>query len=225
MSRIVAAIVIFALTMTAAAAVPPAPAFDAETATPSVIVATSAPGESYADPEECMQKSADVVVICMHYPLWFHARLIRPVYGAQPKQEIKVITYTHYGQPEPDDATAPRMLLLLANEGRYLMPVYASARVWRRFDGRYYLLMDTPYPMNWLPCSVQTLREPISAARFPAEARLALDDFSVKKHPELFVFAKGYAFPKFGISVARLGVYLQQLQPQTKDFSCREGDR
>lgn len=194
----------------------PAPDFDETTAIPSVIVATSRPGDSYAEPAECTGKN----VICMHYPLWFQATLVQPVFGIPPKQQIVVTTYTHYGQPEQDDATAPRILLLLENNGTYVMPVYSSERVWRRSDGQYFLLMESPLPVHWLPCSADYLREPVDAARFPPRARLALDHYSVRQHPDLFLNSKRYAFPRFGISVSRLSDYLQSWQPDPADFRC-----
>ena len=197
-----------------------APVFDVTTAAPSVMVATSEPGESYAEPEECMRKD----IICMRYPIWFRANPIQSVYGVPPKLPIVVTTYTHYGQPEPDDENSPRIMLLLESTGRFMMPVYASGRVWRRSDDQYYILIDTPYPIHWLPCSVEDLREPIDARRFSTKARLALDDYSVKEHPELFLLSRGYATPQFGISVARLSEHLRRLQPSSTDFSCVRDD-
>lgn len=136
-----------------------------------------------------------------------------------------VATYTHYGQPEPDTAMAPRILLLLSNGDRHLMPVYASERVWRRSDGHYYIFVYGPDPIHWLPCSVQSLREPISDEGFSSTARLAGDDYWVKEHPHLFTTTGRYAFPRFGISVNRLSEHLERLHPATKDFACDADDR
>lgn len=205
---------------TGVAAAEQAPKFDDEAATPSVLVATSEPGEYYESPEECSGEN----VICLRYPLWFRAKPIQSVYGLSPERPIEVVTYTHYGQPEADDEKAPRILLLFAEGGHFMMPVYASERVWLRSDGQYYLLLNTSYPIHWLPCSVGYLRERIDPRMFTVKTRLALDEFSVKKHPDLFVRHKGYAIPKFGISVAQLGEHLKTLQPSIRDFGCGNDD-
>ncbi len=198
----------------------PAPQFNTEVAIPSVVVATSNPGESYAIPEECMQQD----VICMRYPLWFQIVPIQVVYGDPPREKVDVTTYSHYGQPEADTEESPRVMLLLEQDGRYMMSTYASERVVRRLDGRYYLLVDSPRPVHWLPCSVEGLREPIDVTRFSVQAHFSLDDTSVKDHPRLFKRHEGYASPRFGISVARLGQYLQNLKPRAQDFRCSSDD-
>ena len=219
-NQIVAALVFSAATLTGATATQPAPDFDVKTAVPSVAVAISVPGDSYPAPEECLRDD----VICMRYPLWFQAKPIQPVYGAPPKEPVEVTTYTHYGQPESDDKETPRIMLLAEEGGRFMMPVYASERVWRRTDGQYYLLVDTPDPVHWLPCSVEGLRERVDLRRFSAKARLALDDLSVKQYPELFVRHKRYAVPRFGISVDRLGEHLRKLKLSAQDFQCIHND-
>jgi len=209
-------LVLAATVAASAASPPPAPDFDRNVATPSVLVATSEPGEYYAEPEECLPKN----VICLRYPLWFLAKPVLPVFGTPPHGVVRVTTYTHYGQPEPDDASAPRVMLLLAQNDNYLMPVYASERVWRRSDGEYYLLLDSKNPPYWLPCSVAELRESIDARRFPTGIRLALDDYLVTEYPQMFAGGWRYVVPKFGISITRLGDHLRNLQATEHDFKC-----
>ena len=198
------------------AALPPAPQFDEETATVSVVVATSRSGDSYAVPEECEKTN----VICLRFPIWFKAKPILQVYGESQLSEIVITTYTHYGQPEQDNAKAPRILLVLSNGDRHLMPTYASERVWLRSDGQYFMLITAPYPIPWLPCSVETLQESVSAEDFSRRARLAADDYLVIQYPELFVTSKSSAFPKYGISVTRLREHLHNNQPSAREFVC-----
>lgn len=215
MTRMITAFVLYAALIDLAS-LQPAPEFDFVTATPSVVVATSRPGAYYAAPEACTQED----VVCMQYPLWFLAEPIQHVYGISPTHQVDVTTYTHYGQPKPDDEQAPRILLLIENNGRFMMPVYANQRVWLRSDGQYYFFIDAPYPTHWLPCSVDALREQVDPTMFSTKIRIPLDDPYVEEHPELFLTHAAYATPRFGISVRKLEQHLRELKPSTKDFRC-----
>ncbi len=197
-----------------------APAFQIQGAEPLVVVATSAPGQSYAEPEKCKVKD----VICTRWPLWFRVTPIGAVYGEPPAGVVEVTTYTHYGQPEADDERSPRVMLLLRNGGQYFMPTYASARIWRHSNGNYYLLVDSPYPVHWLPCSASSLRERVTASDFPTTAALPADDYSVKKYPNLFEVKNTLAFPRYGISVSRIAKHLKEKHSTVADFSCRIKD-
>ena len=209
-------------TSAASSAAPPNefPEFDRDKASLSVAVATSVPGESYPEPEEC--KQADV--ICMRDPLWFSATTLKSVYGSAPTGQFTVSTYTHYGQPERDTPSAPRLILLLTHNNQTVMPVYASTQLTQRKDGEYVIVLYTQNPIHWLPCSVMDLKEPISARDFPIRLDVPRDEYYAKESPDLFTFHWRKATPRFGISVSRIQRHLQQTHPLEKDFSCEISD-
>lgn len=194
----------------------PAPDLDVATSEPLVVIATSMPGESHAVPEECLGKN----VICMRYPIWFRADPIRTVYGALPDTELMVTTYTHYGQPEPDDMLAPRAMLLLQSGGIHVMPTYASDRVWLHSNGDYYLFVESPSPPHWLPCSASSAREPVAANNFPETSLRTADHFAVTEYPHLYEIRDGLAFPRVGISMRRLAEHLRDQRLSVEDFQC-----
>jgi hypothetical protein len=182
----------------------------------AVVVATSQPGDNLPAPAECDRPDT----ICLRYPLWFRIDVLRTVYGQLPARRIFVSTYTHYGQPEADDAATPRLLLLLSHGGDTLMPANAAARVWRRDDGEYFLSVTSSGPVWWLPCEAAQLREEIDVRNLPADFRYETDDYAVRENPGLFVLRDDHAVPKYAISVRRLGEWLANRRPRPEEFDC-----
>lgn len=160
----------------------------------------------------------------MRYPLWFSATSLKSVYGSAPTGQFTVSTYTHYGQPERDTPSAPRLILLLTHNNQTVMPVYASEQLTQRTDGEYFIVLYTHSPIHWLPCSVLDLKEPISARDFPTSLDVPRDDYYAKESPDLFTFHWRKAMPRFGISISHIKQHLQQVQPLAKNFSCEYPD-
>lgn len=192
------------------------PDFDLSQGSVSIVVATSLPGKELPEDEECVNGKA----ICLRSPLWFRASVLRDIYGSAPGKNVIVSTYSHYGQPDPDKADSPRLMLLVTKNGKSVMPVYASAQVWRHRDGEYYLLLYHPNPVHWLPCAAMELQESIDGNAFPRDIRLAANDYAVKQNPGSFATRGSHAVPRYGISVSRLADLLRVRAPKLEELRC-----
>jgi len=216
--RCIVVTVLLLLISASTLAAPPSgiPKIDLNQAVVSMVVGTSVPGDYLPVPKECQEPN----VICLRYPLWFTVTPILPVYGYPPKGQIVVSTYSHYGQPEKDDASSPRLILLFSQADQAVMPVNASARLVHRKDGEYFFIIYWENPLPWLPCGVSQARESILARDFPNSIDRPRDDYDVEQAPGLFRYHGKTASPRYGISMTRLRQYLEKHHPLAADFHC-----
>jgi hypothetical protein len=199
------------------------PDLDHATADPVLVVAEVAPGEMLPEFEECTRKD----VICLHSPLWFRARVSQSIYGIAPARELEVATTSHYGMMDYERSTGPRLVLLLVDGAKVVMPTYAQAELRRRDDGELFLISPLGDRPHWLPCSISTVREEISQKRFRGIEGIGKDAYQweyVEKAPGLFTILHGKAFPRFGIRLSALQSHLAQIRPDAKQFECALDD-
>jgi hypothetical protein len=206
----------------ASAAEPTAyPEIDFDTATPSVVIATAEYGDSHAMPEDCNQP----LTLCMRSPYWFTLTTLQTVYGRPPPTPVIVSTFTHSALPS--DTPAPKLVLLLTQADRTIMPVYAYADLTLRGDGEYFVVVGTDVAMHWLPCDIERLREPIVAHDFPDSIAITDDNaWDVKQYPDLYTRDGNKTVPRYGIRVARIREYLESHRTRPEAFNCEpESDR
>jgi hypothetical protein len=215
-------LMVLSLVATAATHITAYPKINPASAQAIVVVAQVSPGGMLPPFEECKKRT----VICLHSPLWFRARVLQTIFGKAPGIALEVATTSHYGMQSYEYAPNPRLLLLLIDGDKVLMPTYSQAELTRRDDGE--LFLPTPSDRNpfWLPCSVSTLREEISPNRFPKLEGIPRQDLegTDTEHPELFVIIHGKAYPRYGIRLAKLQAHLKQLAPNAESFRCEQDD-
>lgn len=195
------------------------PEFDWDDARPAVVVATVTPGDSLPDPEECKQQN----VICMRYPYWFRAKVSKPVYGKSLSAETLAFTMTHYGLDSFEEDRSPRLMLLMVHGEDVVMPPYAEAPLIVGGDGALYLVDRWAQTPDWLPCSVRRLNKEIDPAFLPTSLLIRREDSNwslVTKYPKRFRVKTDGAYPRYAISVARLGEHLAREKPTAMQMFC-----
>ena len=210
-----------------ASAVPPHieryPDLDDAKATPVLVIARVSPGKMLPQFDECRKPD----VICLHSPLWFNARVMKSIYGAAPGDTLEVATTSHYGMMAYKDSPGPRLILLLVEGDKVVMPTYSEAELIPRDDGELFLVPRFGHGPDWLPCSAWSVKEELAPKRFPGLRGIQADDYAwkfVTETPELFHVRRDVAYPRYGVSVSALQAHLEKTRPDAKGFSCEQED-
>lgn len=199
------------------------PEIDEANATPVLVIARVSPGKMLPEFAECNTP----LVICLHSPLWFRARVLRSIYGVAPDSALEVATTSHYGMRAYEHSSSPRLILLLVEGDKVIMPTYSEMDLTSRDDGELFLVPALGESPHWLPCSISSLREEISPERFSTLRGIRADDYEwtyVNETPELFSIVRDVAYPRYGISVSSLEAHLEEIMPDAKAFRCEKED-
>jgi hypothetical protein len=197
------------------------PTLDDKTATAMLVVATLAPGKEYPkDDEPCGGEPAiassgeelDSICIRFRTPFWMHARVRWSLVGNVPPGPLIVSSASHYKTPDREDLTGVYWLLPLITDGVvYVTYDRQRAALVESRRGELYLLLWQEQPPEWLPCSVESLREEVSAADFAQPIgwpREALGTDENEDNSRYLHFTASGVEPRYGISMSRLRAHL-----------------
>lgn len=197
------------------------------TTKPVLVVGSLARGDYLPQDEECARPG----VICMDPPpFWFRLRVRDVVHGAIGARSLRVVTTSHYGMMD-FDARAKRgreeaqYLVLLRTDGtHFAMPRYAM-RDLRELPrrGLYFPIAD--HPLHWLPCSVDTLREPIPPEADEAASKgMAFTAAGMAMPRREIDRMGGNEAPGEGIFIDALREHLAKRPSESIEWSCEYDD-
>ncbi len=170
----------------------------------------------------CKKSDEKTVVICMANALFhFKAGVRSTVYGDSTDLGV-IVTSSHYGTQGYQDPSAP-LLLLVHNDGRQSLLVrYARATLITSQAGKHYLPMLRPVAANFLPCSVNELREEIQASEFGPllQFKTGQVDVSRKDNDEWLVPVEGGYRARYAIAIDRLQAHLADRRPGIDEMQC-----
>jgi hypothetical protein len=199
------------------------PELDPDTATVHLVIATLAPGGLFPDSDEpCGGKSTGTVenedgealdTICIpHFytPYWLRAHVRWWLVGELPVTNLVVSTSSHYG-PEGEPLSSSYFLFPVLTDGKHFIKHYRddSFLLESRW-GELYLPLWDELPPDWLPCSVEGLRESIAATDFASPIAAPNENFgepTPEKSQYLRYTAAGVE-PRFAIAISRLRTHL-----------------
>ncbi len=185
----------------------------------AIVVADVAAGASLPQPDECNKGQ----VICLDGSFWYRADVRATLSGTVSDQHLNVVTSSHRGMAAFLRDPGPRLLALETLGDRIVMPKYRSLPLAERRDGELFLVdYDDSWP-TWLPCAMQSLREPLDATAFAANLRVAPAEYErwgVDERRDLYVIARDGATPRFGIAVSRLRQLLATLKARSAPTDC-----
>ena len=196
------------------------PPFDEAQGTPSLVATRLLATGELPQFGEC----ASPDVLCMDAPpTWMKLRNLATVYGEPPAATFYASTTSHYGAI---DATAPvkgpMLMLLHSHRGQTVMARYARANLKADSAGQLHLVL-LEVPPHWLPCSVATLREPITDAALAKASAITREDVEARgegNHSEHYRLEGDVAYPKYSLPLARLKAHLAGQSLAAKDFAC-----
>lgn len=161
-------------------------------------------------------------VWCFHEPSWFRGTVRSVVAGAPLPEHFHASTTSHYGLVElTDDPDQPRLMLLASQGDDLVMIRYAEDMLYTDSRGRLHLPLWNTDDRWWLPCSSDTVAEPVvdrtlmmtMASPMERGARRAKDD---RIHQ-----TEGRAYwPRRTIPLDALQKHLANAPAVRSDFAC-----
>ena len=166
-------------------------------------------------------------VLCMDPPpTWFRARVLDTLHGPSLPPRIHGATTSHYGlmQMASPQYGKARLMLLMSDGDRHVMPRYANGFLAEDRDGFLHLVLADPRPVWWLPCGAMDLEEPIHDAALARASRTPLEDyqrFFASEHGAAYVVRGRHAYPRHSLPMAKLAAWLARQRDLPANLQCR----
>ncbi|HEU0151782.1 MAG TPA: hypothetical protein VFQ84_00405 [Arenimonas sp.] len=166
-------------------------------------------------------------VLCMDGPpIWFRARVLDTLQGPSLPAQLHGATTSHYG---PMQMASPqygkaRLMLLMSDGERHVMPRYANGFLAEDRDGFLHLVLVDPRPVWWLPCGAMDLKEPIHDAALARSSRIPLEHYEQFHAPDdsaAYTLRGRHAYPKHSIPMAKLAAWLARRRDLPANLQCR----
>lgn len=211
------------------------PDMDLDKATAHLVIATLVPGEYHPEvdkpciaPGTAADASGELLEVCVrrfYYPYWLRVQVRWWVVGELPVTDLVVSSSSHYG-PEGEPLSDSYFLFPVFTDGKDFVKTYRedSYLIENRW-GELYLPLWNELPPDWLPCSVEALREPISAADFayPIEGMHENHEDESPDNSRYLRFTATGVEPRFAISMSRLRAHLagRPVVPGADALECK----
>jgi hypothetical protein len=165
-------------------------------------------------------------VLCMDpAPTWFRARVLETLHGPSLPPRIHAATTSHYGpmQVASPQYGKPRLMLLMSDGDRHVMPRYANGFLAEDREGFLHLVLVHPRPVWWLPCGAMALKEPIHDAALAHASRIPLEhyqQFHAETNSASYALRGGNAYPRYSLPIAKLAAWLARQDALPPTLQC-----
>lgn len=165
-------------------------------------------------------------VLCMDPPpTWFRARVLDTLHGPSLPPRIHGATTSHYG---PMQMASPqygkaRLMLLMSDGDRHVMPRYANGFLAEDRDGFLHLVLVDVRPVWWLPCGAMALKEAIHDTALAHASRIPLEyysDFRAEQSGAAYSVRGRHAYPRHSIPMAKLAAWLANQRDLPGNLQC-----
>jgi hypothetical protein len=201
----------------------PSRMFNWKEAASSIVVAEARVGGQFPQYEECMRP----LVLCMDTaPYWLDATIVSTVHGAPVPAKLTASSADHYGGERFKTGNGTFLIPLKRVGDDFRIPRNAGAMLVESKSGVLYLPIAGSYVLNWLPCTINTLRDEIQESDFHEDGVTALESFDgAERSPTLFRPTRKGTMPRYAISVPRLAEHLSKIASEGGSLTCEPASK